>query len=187
MNREIHVRIRESLWGRFPWATRPLINVVLVPASPIGVGPVKVSSPAGDLIVIQKIGKNMSIIEDFQNLIHETKFNEALPLIKEIIKRNDSISTSWFNYGICLNGLKQYDEAGDAFLKAYELNQDDGGALFRCCIAYATASNSDKLFQVFKKECDRDPEMIDNFLEEKTFNKFFQEPRFKKLENQYKK
>jgi len=127
----------------------------------------------------------MNIIDSYLQLADEGRFEEGLPLIEEILHRDESIDTSWFNYGICLAELGRHKEAASAFLKAYELNPEDGGALYRGCLALAAAPDSTRLFEVFKSECERDPGMMVHFQEESAFDKFFRLPRFQDLREQY--
>ena len=70
----------------------------------------------------------MNIIEQYEKLAEEQKWEEALPVIREIVERSPDIPTSWFNMGVCLSGLGREGEAADAFRKAYELDPEDFGA-----------------------------------------------------------
>jgi tetratricopeptide (TPR) repeat protein len=130
-------------------------------------------------------GIEMDIIEEFKSLFEAKKYDEALPLIEEILKRNETFSTSWFNYGACLSNINKPKEAAEAYLKAYRLDPDSGGALYRACLSLADAEDSDKLYEVFQEECKRDSEMIENFLEEKAFADFFKEERYQDLVKKY--
>ncbi|MCP5324821.1 MAG: tetratricopeptide repeat protein [Oceanospirillaceae bacterium] len=128
----------------------------------------------------------MDIIDKYLKLAGEGKFEEGLPLIEEILERNKSIRTSWFNYGICLYELKRFGEAATAFNKAYELKPEDGGALYRCCISLAANGDHKGLLQIFFKECERDSSMINLFLSEKVFSKYFEHEDFKELVEKYR-
>lgn len=126
-----------------------------------------------------------NITDRFSRLMNEDRPQEALKVIEEIIEANPNISTSYFNYGICLSSLGKYDAAAGAFLKAYELDDMDGGSLYRACISLANSKNKDKLYKVFKSELERNPYMINNFIEEEMFNEFFSQSDFLKLKDQY--
>jgi tetratricopeptide (TPR) repeat protein len=126
----------------------------------------------------------MDIIERYLALVDEKRFAEGLPLIEEIVRRNPNMATSQFNYGICLEELGHYQDAAKAFLRAYELNRDDGGALYRGCLALAAAGDAPTLLRVFQQECGRDPEMIHNFLREERFARFWNVPGFGSLKNE---
>lgn len=125
------------------------------------------------------------ITDKYLRLMDEGKLLEALEVIDGIITLNPNISTSHFNHGICLSELGRYDDSATAFLKAYELDEANGGALYRACIALALANNKDKLYEVFKTELEWNPSMINNFIKEEAFNNFFLENEFQKLKEQY--
>jgi len=77
----------------------------------------------------------MNAIERYKKLSEAGRWEEALPVIKEIVGRDSSIATSWFNLAVCLEVLKRFDEAVGAFRKAYELEPRDKGIqyrIFRC-------------------------------------------------------
>ena len=58
----------------------------------------------------------MNILEQYEKLADAGRWNEALPLIKEIFERSQQIGTSWFNIGVCLDELEKYPEAAAAFI-----------------------------------------------------------------------
>jgi len=124
--------------------------------------------------------------ERFLRLIDEGKYAEALPLGKEIISNNSAISANYFSYGLCLFELDRYAEAVDVFLKAYELDESDGGALHRACISLAMIGDDDRLYEIMVRECEKDSGMIDIFLSESLFSKYFAQARFKALIDRYK-
>ena len=126
-----------------------------------------------------------NIIDRYLALANQERFAEGLPLIEEIVRRNPDMATSQFNYGICLAGLGRHDDAAQAFLRAYALDPDDGGALYRACLALAESGDESGLLAVFHKECARDKEMIHNFLEEERFAEFWKLPRFAALRKKY--
>ena len=127
----------------------------------------------------------MNIIEEYLSLADERRFVEGLPLIEEIVRRNPNISTSQFNYGVCLAELGRHRDAARAFLRAYALDPDDGGALYRGCLALAEAGDASGLLAVFRRECARDPGMIHNFLDEERFAEYWQMPGFYALRDEY--
>ena len=126
----------------------------------------------------------MNIIERYLSLVGEKRFVEGLPLIEEIVRRNPNMATSQFNYGICLAELGRHQEAAQAFLRAYSIEPDRGGALYRGCLALA-AGDAPALLGVFRQECVRDQEMIHLFLKEERFAKFWLIPGFKSLKDEY--
>ena len=127
----------------------------------------------------------MEITAQYLLLIEQKRFSEALPLIEELVCRNPNIATSQFNYGICLVELHRYPNAARAFLHAYKLKPEMGGALYRGCLALADADDSSGLLNVFQRECLRDPKIIALFFEEVKFTRFWEMPEFKSLKNKY--
>ncbi len=127
----------------------------------------------------------MNIIDKYLSLVKQRRFSEGLPLIEEIVRRNPDMATSQFNYGICLAELRRYSDAARAFLRAYELDPENGAALYRGCIALAAAKDDTALLDVFRRECARDPEMIQLLLEEERFAFFWKLPGFIDLKTQY--
>ncbi|MCP4090261.1 MAG: tetratricopeptide repeat protein [Gammaproteobacteria bacterium] len=95
----------------------------------------------------------MDIIEKYEELIEKRKWDEALPIIKEIIDRNDSIDTSWFNYGVCLDELGQHSSAADAFIKSHELNVQDSGVHYRIYRSLFLAKDFDQLYEFIDYLC----------------------------------
>lgn len=125
------------------------------------------------------------ISDKYLRLRDEGKLFESLEVIEEIIKLNPTSSTSHFNHGICLSELGRYNDSATALLKAYELDETNGAALYRACLSLGLANNKDKLYEVFKTELEWNPSMINNFIEEEAFNNFFLESEFQKLKEQY--
>ena len=127
----------------------------------------------------------MNIIDQYLALANQKRFAEGLPLIEDIVRRNPDMATSQFNYGICLAELGRHRDAARAFLRAYSLNPDDGKALYRGCLALASDDDAPGLLALFRQECVRDPEMIQNFVGEKSFAKFWELPGFKSLKDEF--
>lgn len=127
----------------------------------------------------------MTIIERYLALAEEGRFREGLPLIEEIVRLGPAMAVSQFNYGICLAELGRHAEAARAFLRAYSLDPEDGGALYRGCLALAEADDRAGLLDVFRQECERDPEMIHRFLEEDRFESCWTLPEFVSLKEKY--
>ena len=125
----------------------------------------------------------MNIFENYLALANQKRFEEGLPLIEEIVRRNPMMATSQFNYGICLAELGRHRDAARAFLCAYSLDPSDGKALYRACLALAAADEVPKLLALFQQECARDPDIIQDFLEEKKFARFWELPNFKSLKD----
>ena len=127
----------------------------------------------------------MNIVDQYLLLADQHRFAEGLPLIEEIVRRSPDMVTSQFNYGICLAELGRHQDAARAFLRAYELDPYHGGALYRGCLALAAADDAPALLAVFRKECTWNPEMIENFMREEKFARFWSIPGFKSLRDEY--
>ena len=125
------------------------------------------------------------ITAEYLRLADEGRFEEGLPLLLQIIDRAPQISTSWFNLGVCYSELGQFAEAAPAFLRAYNLAPEDGGALLRACLAYVDAGDAPGLLRVIETECARDPSMLQLFLEEPSFRPFFKTPPFRQLRTRF--
>ena len=59
----------------------------------------------------------MHIIDEYESLIAQEKWDDALPIIEKIVDQDLSASTSWFNYGVCLTELNRHKEAAAYFLE----------------------------------------------------------------------
>ena len=127
----------------------------------------------------------MNIIDRYLALADQCRFKEGLPLIEEIVRRDPNMAVSQFNYGICLAELGRHADAARAFLRAYSLDPEDGGALYRGCLALAAADDHAGLLGVFRQECERDPEMIHRFVEEQQFERYWSSPEFVSLRDEY--
>lgn len=73
----------------------------------------------------------MNPIQQFDALVDAEKWEKALTLIETIIGMNPSVATSWFNKGVCLDGLHRYTEAAESFIKAQEIELYDVGIHYR--------------------------------------------------------
>lgn len=63
----------------------------------------------------------------------------------------------WFEYGRRLEEEGRMGDAATAFLTAYDLDPEDGGLLYRACIALALAGETARLLETLHRECARDP------------------------------
>jgi tetratricopeptide (TPR) repeat protein len=122
--------------------------------------------------------------ELFLYYMKKEQFEEALPVIRDIVSQAPGVLVSHFNLGICLEKLGQNREAADAFLHVWHKAQD-GAALYHACIALAKDGDGDALFAVFYRTLLGHPEMIDEFVEEEAFALYFKEDDFRKLAEKY--
>jgi len=109
--------------------------------------------------------QNTDIVSQYQKLVTQQRWAEALPVIEEIIGRAPHFATSWFNYGVCLDALGKHQEASSAFLKAYELQPDNYGAQYRVFRSLALAGNKQQFISLARAESKNSPGLI-NLIEQ---------------------
>ena len=129
----------------------------------------------------------MNILDQYMALVESERWTEALPLIEEIISRGPHISTSWFNYGVCLSVLGRNDEAADKFLKAYELEPENYGAQYRAFRCLYEAGDYARFLELARRECEAMPELIENLAEDEHFGTLFTRPEFQKLRRDFER
>jgi tetratricopeptide (TPR) repeat protein len=123
----------------------------------------------------------MNIIEQYESLVGQQRWAEALPIIQQIVERGAHIATSWFNYGVCLSALGREGEAADKFLKAYELDPADFGAQYRAFRSLFHAQDYRRFLEFARRECEADAGMIDHLLKDEQFSTLFARPEFQQL------
>jgi tetratricopeptide (TPR) repeat protein len=123
----------------------------------------------------------MNILEKYEALVEQEKWNEALPVIEEIVERAPQVATSWFNHGVCLSALGREGEAADKFLKAYEIDPSDFGAQYRAFRSLFFARDYLRFLEFAKQESETDPDMIEHFLKDEHFSTLFTRPEFQQL------
>ena len=96
--------------------------------------------------------QNVDIVSQYQDLVAQHRWTDALPVIEEIISRAPQLPTSWFNYGVCLDALGKHQEASSAFLKAYQLKPDDYGAQYRVFRSLALVGNKQQFLELAHHE-----------------------------------
>ncbi len=111
----------------------------------------------------------MNIIEKFQYHSEREEWSEALPFIEEIVRKQDSFSTSWFNYGVCLEGLNRNIEAANAFKTAYQLEPEDYGCQYRIFHNLSLAKDVSEFIKFAEKEISKVPEILELIAEEEEF------------------
>jgi tetratricopeptide (TPR) repeat protein len=127
----------------------------------------------------------MNIIEKYEYLVEEKKWDEALPVIREIIERDSGISTSWFNYGVCLDELGRYKEASEAFIKAQSIDIEDWGIHYRIFRSLYLAEDYDAFLEFALYSCGLNPEIIITLHDDEQFGTLFEKPEFVKLKKMY--
>ncbi len=101
----------------------------------------------------------------------EGRWAEAFPLIEEIVALQPKIATSWFNRGVCLDGLSRHKEAAQSFRRAYELKPDDYGAQYRAFRSLALAEDYEGFAAFLEEEGKKMPEIFDLLRDEQIFSK----------------
>ena len=127
----------------------------------------------------------MNIIEQYESLVGEGRWEEAIPVIRMIIERNPGIDTSWFNYGPCLDELGRHSEAAEAFVTAQEFNRTDWGIHYRIFRSFFLAGDFDQFLEFVYYSCDLNSEVIKSLCKGKDFKKLFAREDFKQLKAKY--
>lgn len=129
----------------------------------------------------------MNIIEQYETLVSEQRWEEAIQIIKDIIDSNPTIATSWFNYGVCLDEIGNHKKAAEAFTKAHEIDVSDYGIHYRILRSLLLAEDNQQLYEFIDYLCQTFEEEIDIIFESEEFSKVLQQPDFTDLRNKYYK
>jgi len=129
----------------------------------------------------------MNIIEQYEILVSQNEWEEAIPVIQEIIKRNPEIDTSWFNYGVCLDELGKHSDAADAFIKAHELNITDYGIHYRILRSLRLAKDDSQLYQFIDYLCQNFKDEIKTIFDSEEFYQIQDRNEFIELKSKYYK
>jgi tetratricopeptide (TPR) repeat protein len=84
----------------------------------------------------------MNILAQYLDLARAERWEDALPIIEQIVSQAPHIPTSWHNYGVCLESLGRHSEAAEAFQKAYGIEANDG-TLYRTFRNLALANDEE--------------------------------------------
>ncbi len=123
----------------------------------------------------------INIIEEFESYVAAKRWNDALPVIEEIIRRAPQMSTSWRNYGVCLDELGRYGDAAKAFAKAYELEPSDYRTQYRVFRSLALAKDNQGFIAFAKSESTKAPEILDLILNAEEFKAIAVTSDFRRL------
>jgi len=123
----------------------------------------------------------MNLVEQFESLVAAKRWAEALPVIKEIVQSAPSISTSWRNYGVCLDEVGRHQEAAKAFAKAYELQPDDFGTQYRIFRSLALAGDRQGFISFAERESRITPEILELISEAGEFKAMSATDEFRRL------
>lgn len=129
----------------------------------------------------------MNIIEQFEALMDEHNYSDALPLIRELIARAPHIATSHFNLGVCLDELGRHSEAAEAFIKAQELDIEDWGTHYRIVRSLFLAGDFSTLHDFIDYSCGLNAHVMHLICEDEEFNPLFERLEFQQLRAKYLK
>lgn len=120
----------------------------------------------------------MNKLDQFSQLADEGKWNEALPIIEDIVRDNGNVSTSFYNYGVCLQELGRFTDAANAFKKCYELDPSDYNCQYRIFLNFSLANDVDGFFAFIDEEYTKAPEIIQLISESPEFTDMVSNSRF---------
>ncbi|MBN2713788.1 MAG: tetratricopeptide repeat protein [Planctomycetes bacterium] len=129
----------------------------------------------------------MDIIEKYESLAAAGKWQDALPVIEEIININPDIDTSWFNYGVCLDELGRHGSAAEAFIKAHEFKPSDSGIHYRIFRSFFLANDLDQTFEFCNYLCESFKDIRETLFGSEEFRELTKYELFRKLEAKYSK
>jgi tetratricopeptide (TPR) repeat protein len=129
----------------------------------------------------------MNIIDQFEHHMEAGRFADALPLIEDILNRNRSFPTSWYNYGVCLEALNRYDEAATAFRSGYDLDRSNKAFQFRVFRAFALKRDVDGFASFAEAEVAEDPEVLEALEEQEEFADIVCEQGYRRRMERFRK
>ena len=129
----------------------------------------------------------MNVIEQFDALVDARNYRDALPVIREIVKRAPHIATSHFNLGVCLDELGRHSEAAEAFIKAQELDVEDWGTHYRIVRSLFLAGDFTTLHEFIDYSCGMGDRVMHLICEDEAFNPLFERLEFQQLRTKYLK
>jgi len=129
----------------------------------------------------------MNIIEQYEALIAEHNYRDALPLIQQIVERAPQVATSHFNLGVCLDELGRHSEAADAFIKAQEIAIEDWAIHYRIIRSLFLAGDFNTLHQFVDYSCGLSGQVMRLMCEDESFRPLFERPEFQQLRTKYLK
>lgn len=101
-------------------------------------------------------------LDRYYSHVARSEWQQALPIIRELIENDPSIPSRWFQYGSCLEELGKHEEAIAAFAKAYQLDPTDFGAQYRIFRNYALAGDVDGFVAFARSEVKKTPQIIEH-------------------------
>lgn len=127
----------------------------------------------------------MNVIEKYEDLVAREQWQDAIPVIQEIIQRNPDLDTSWFNYGVCLDEVGQHGKAAEAFIKAHELNVSDYGIHYRIMRSLMLAEDYPQLHEFVDYLCQTFEEERSVIFASDEFSVVFKRREFVELKEKY--
>ena len=132
-----------------------------------------------------RLEEPLNIIEKYQQLVAEDRWEEAVVVIEEIIERAPDIVTSWFNYGVCLDALERHADAAEAFKKAQQLDPEDWGVYYRIFRSLLLADDLTGFLEFAYFACELNPEMLESLCKSSEFGHLFERADFQELRDKY--
>lgn len=126
----------------------------------------------------------MNFLEEYLELTKTEQWDKALPLIEYIISLKPEFDTSWFNYGVCLEALNRNDAAVQAFIRAYQLNNENYRAQYRIFRNLAISKNEDGFAKFLLEEVNNYFE-VELLFEDDIFSKIVLTPQVKTIIENY--
>jgi len=120
----------------------------------------------------------MNKLDQFLKLAEEHRWEEALPIIQEVVKADMDIPTSWFNWGVCLQELKRFADAVTAFKTCYNIDPTDYNCQYRIFLNLALAEDKEGFFSFLEAEYKEHPEIIQLISEAPEFTDLVLDARF---------
>lgn len=127
----------------------------------------------------------MNILERYQKLADASRWDEALPVIREIVEQCPQIGTSWFNLGVCLDEIGSHTEAAAAFIKAQEFDVEDWGIHYRIIRSLFLAGDFAQLHEFTDYSCGMNNRVMHLMCEDETFSPLFEREEFRELREKY--
>lgn len=123
--------------------------------------------------------------EDYYNrsltLYSKNKYKMALSEVETAIELKPNQDNFWRLKGLLLNLLGRYDDAIKAFDKAIELQSDNHTAWYNRACAYSFKENKEDMLADLKRSIELDETNKKRAMEDKDFEKFWDDTDFKSL------
>ena len=123
----------------------------------------------------------MNIIEQYETYVAAGDWPAALSTVQEIVRQSPQIATSWFNLGVCSDALGKHQDAATAFNKAFQLDPQDYGAVYRAFRSLTLARDSLGFFTLLESIVQALPEITEMLNEREEFQIMTKDNRFRRF------